>query len=428
LTAGIIVLIILIFVSAFFSGSESAFFSLGEIDRIEIEKSKKKNRKLLLKLLADREKLLSTILIGNNLVNIAASALNTALAIHYAPIIGISVELSVSLFVIMLTLLILLFGEITPKTIAIAHNRNVSLIVSPLIYTLSVALSPISYFFDKTSKFISRLIRSKDHLKPKISESTVINVVSKGEELGVINKTEKNLIQNVFLFDEREVYPIMTPRVRVFALHESKTLHEVQAIVLEKQFSRIPIYSESIDNITGIVNLKNIFKELLTGDKNLTLKEVASKPFFVYETLALSSLLEKFQAEQNHLAIVVDEFGGMAGIVTLEDILEELVGEIYDEKDEAAALIRKIEDHQWLVSGRADIITINRSISGEILVRGDYESLQGLVMSYLERVPAVGDSLLVEPHRFTVKKMAGNEILSVLLEYIPEAEPPENEE
>jgi len=427
LTVGIIVLIILIFTSAFFSGVESAFFSLGQIDRIEIEKSTYKNRKILLKLLNNREKLLSTILIGNNVINIAASALNTALAIYYAPIFGISSKINVSLFAIMLTFVILLFGEITPKTIAISHNRSIALFTSPIIYILSIILSPVSYFFDKTSRFLSRLTPKRHH-KHRISESTVINVVTRGEELGVINETEKNLIQNVFLFDEREVYPIMTPRTRVFALHESKTLNEVQEIVFEKLFSRIPIYSDSIDTITGIVNLKNIFKELLTGNKDLTLKEIASKPLFVYETLSLTSLLEKFKTEQNHLAIVVDEFGGMAGIVTLEDILEELVGEIYDEKDEAAALVRKAGDRKWLVSGLADIVAINRSILGKIMVTGDYESLQGLVMSYLERVPVVGDSLVVEPHRFTVIKMKGNEILSVLLEYIPQEEPIKDEQ
>lgn len=415
---GIIILVILIMLSAFFSGMESAFISLGEIDLIEISKSKRKNRKLLQKLLDNKEKLLSTILIGNNAVNIAATALNTTLAIQYSLQLGLSEEVAVTISAVVLTLTILLFGEILPKSIALNHNRNLALLNAPIIWFLSVALSPINFFLNKFSKFVNWILRGKRQ-PSGITEKTVINVVSKGEELGVIKETEKELIQNVFIFDEREVYSVMTPRTAVFALDESLKLGEVKEELLEKQYSRIPVYSESIDNITGIINLKTVFKELLEKRDNVTLNQLAQKPPFVYETMNLTSLLEKFKTEKNHMAIVVDEFGGMAGIVTLEDILEELVGEIYDEKDEESSLIRNIGDQKWLIRGRVDIITVNKYIKGEIKIDGEFETLQGLIMSKLDRLPVAGDSLFIDPHQFRVSKMRKNEILSVVVEYAP---------
>jgi putative hemolysin len=427
LATGITILVVLIFLSAFFSGIESAFVSLGEIDLIEIGRSSKKNRKILLKLLENKEKLLSTILIGNNAVNISATALNTVLAVHYAAKMGVSEEVAVTVSAVVLAIIILLFGEVSPKSIAISHNQKLSLLAAPIILVLSILLSPLSYFSDKIGKFMVFIFRGHDHNERQISESTVINVVSKGQEQGVIKETEKNLIKNVFLFDEREVYPVMTPRTAVFALKEDLILADVQDQLLEKQFSRVPIYADSIDNITGIINLKAVFRNLLKDRKDSKLKQLADKPLFVYETLSLSALLEKFKAEQTHMAVVVDEYGGMAGVVTLEDILEELVGEIYDEKDEAS-LIRKVGDEKWMISGRTDIITINKGISGEIELEGEFETLQGLIMSKLERLPIVGDVLYVNPHQLTVMKMRQNEIVSVIVEYQPKDEQDQTQE
>lgn len=416
---GIIALVLLIFLSAFFSGMESAFISLGEIDLIDISKSEKKNRKILMKLFENKEKLLSTILIGNNVVNIAAASLTTTLAIHYAADSGIPEELTVAVASVLLAVTILLFGEIAPKNLAMSYNKRISLLLAPVLMVLTIVLSPVNFFIHKISGVFTYLLRNKAP-KSGITEKTVINVVSKGEELGVIKETEKKLIQNVFLFDEREVYPVMTPRTAVFALEESLTLAEVQEEMLEKQFTRIPVYDDSIDNITGIINLKVVFRELLAGRRDRKLKELAHKPLFIYETLSLTSLLEQFKSDQNHLAIVVDEFGGMAGIVTLEDILEELVGEIYDEKDEVSSLIRKVGEDKWLINGRIDIVTINKYISGDITIDGEFETLQGLIMSKLDRLPVKGDSLFVEPHQFTVLKMKQNEISSVVVEYKPQ--------
>lgn len=395
---------------------ETAFFSLGDIELIDIEKSKTRRSEILLKLLADKEKLLSTILIGNNLVNISASALNAMLAVKYADQFQISIELSVTLSSLVLTLIIILFGEITPKIIAITHNRRLSLLFSTLILGLTTILLPVTFLFSYFSRGLTTFFRRGKSKEHRISETTVINVVSKGEELGVINETEKKLIQNVFNFDEKEVYPIMTARPSVFALPDTLTIGEAKEQLLEKQFSRVPVYNGSIDNITGIVNLKSVFNEIVAKKEDSTLAEISRKTLFIYETLALSALLEQFKLKKIHMAVVVDEFGGMAGIVTLEDILEELVGEIYDEKDKIDMHVKKLGSSRWLIDGTTDIFTVNKSIEGKIPVEGDFSTLQGLIMSELERMPKEGDIINVTNYRMTVKQMEKNEILSVLLE------------
>ena len=405
---------------------ETAFISLDDIELIEIEKTNTRNSTILLNLLHNKERLLSTILIGNNIVNIAASTLNAALATIYAPILNISEGVAISLSAGALTIVILLIGEIAPKSLAIRHNRKLSLMFAPVISAFSIVLTPIGIIFDRFSKLLNRIFIRQDRNQEIISESTVINVVSKGEELGVINETEKTLIQNVFLFDEREVYPIMTPRTSVFALNDSLQLLEVKDELLEKQYSRVPIYKDTIDNITGIINLKTVYNHILDPECDARLIDLAQKPIFVYETLTISSLLEQFRSKRTHMAIVVDEFGGMAGIVTLEDILEELVGEIYDEKDEIDTSIRQVESNRWLISGKTDIITINKNIRGEISLEGEFETLQGLIMSYLERIPAVGDFLFVNPHRYEVISMEKNEITSVMVTYRPQDQNEEN--
>jgi putative hemolysin len=420
LIAGIVVLALLVLLSGFFSSMETAYFSLSDIDLIEIEKSSRKNRKIVLGLLKHKEKLLSTILIGNNIVNISAGSLNAFLAQRYASQYGFSPEFAITISAIILTIIILIFGEIIPKTYAIYNNRELGLFFAPVILGFSIIIGPITYFFNKFNLLLNRVFKNKKKKTHKISEKTVINVISKGEEQGVINEREKKLIQNVFQFDDMEVYPIMTPRTSVFALKDSMKLSEVRNILLEKQFSRIPIYKDTIDNITGVINLKTILQDMLNGDQNIKLIALAQEPIFVYETLSISALLEQFKSKRTHLAIVVDEFGGMAGLVTLEDVLEELVGEIYDEKDAIDTSIRKTDPNKWLINGKTDIITINKNIEGEIIINGDFNTLQGLIMSYLERIPVVGDFLFVNPHRFKVINMERNEITSVLVEYSPE--------
>ena len=412
---GYLVLTFLILFSSFFSGMEIAFFSLSELDLVEIENSKSRNRNILLGLLKDREKLLTTILVGNNVINIIASSLVGIFSVHIANTSNYSIQAVAGLFTGILTVVILFFGEIFPKNIAINHNKSLALFFSPAMLSLSTGLLPITFIFHRLSLLINRIFLPKN-TGVSITESTVINVVKKGKELGVINQTETDLIQNVFVFDQREVSSIMTPRTSVFVLHDSSTIGEVLELLLEKGYSRIPIYSNVVDNITGIIIFKQILKELILGNKQVKLKALATKPKFVYETASISSLLDQFRQERTHLAVIVDEFGGMSGIVTLEDILEELVGEIFDETDVFFDAIKNIGPNKWLVQGRLDLITLNRKIQSTITIDEQYDTIQGLVMTQLNRVPRIGDKIEIENYRFTVMKMNKNEIQMVLIE------------
>lgn len=414
---GVLSLTLLILLSAFFSGMEIAFFSLSYVDQIEIEKSNSRNKSILLKLLNQKEKLLSTILIGNNIVNIAASALNTALAIEFADQHGFSRELTATGFAAGLTVAILLVGEIIPKNVSITFNRQLSLFFSPLIHILNVVLSPFSYIFHSITLLINRILK-KDDNTTDISESLVLNVVDKGKELGVINQHENDLIKNVFLFDEREVSSIMTPRTSVFALPDSTTLADALEPLLEKKFSRVPVYDKSIDHITGVITVKEILEELILGDKQQTLYSLMQKPVFIYETVSLTSLLDQFKEDRKHMAIVVDEFGGVAGIATMEDLLEELVGEILDEKDKKTIEVQRIEKNKWLIRGRVDIVTINKEIEADIPVSEQYDTLQGLIMYHTDSIPKIGDSVEADGYRFKVTQMSQNEVQMVLVEQI----------
>ncbi len=416
---GFIVLGLLLLLSAFFSGVESAFISLGDLEILEIEKEKTRNAKILLKLLENKERLLSVILVGNNIVNIGASALATSIAIKYSTTSGLSEEATVAIAAGVLTLFVLLFGEITPKSLAIAHSRKISLKVSPIILFLSWVFFPLAVILDIISSKITKISRGGEEEEEQlISEDTVINVVSKSEEQGVINEREKTMIEKVFIFDDREVYPIMTPRPKVFALNEENTLDEVKEVLLSHQFSRIPIFKKNIDQIDGVVQLTTLLQALLAGRGGEQLKNFGNKPLFVYETLVISTLLERFRNEGNHMAVVVDEYGGMAGIVTLEDILEELVGEIFDEKDMIVEPIRAMGFQKWLVAGSSDLVAINREIEGANFNEdGSFESVQGLIMSSLERLPKTGDLVKIGEHCLTVMKMRQNEIISVMIEY-----------
>lgn len=421
---GFIILFVLVFFSAFFSGMEIAFFSLSYVDQIEIERSESRNRDALLNLLKNKEKLLSTILIGNNIVNIAASALNTGLAIEFADYHGYSRELTATGFAAALTVVILLLGEIIPKNVAIQYNRQLSLLFSPLLKFLNTILTPVSAIFHQITLAINRLLKKEDD-SSKLSETTVINVVDKGQELGVINQHETDLIRNVFLFDEREVSSIMTPRTSVFALPDSLSLADALEPLLEKKFSRVPVYAENIDQITGVITVKEILEELILGDKQQTLYSLMQKPVFIYETISLTALLDQFKQDRKHMAIVVDEFGGVAGIVTMEDILEELVGDILDEKDQRTIEVQPIEANKWLIRGRVDVVSINKEIEEEIPLSEHYDTLQGLIMNSMESIPKIGD--IVEEHgfRFKVTQMSQNEVQMVLVEKL---EQPDNEE
>ncbi len=417
LLAGLLIVFVLLILSAFFSGTEAAFISLSELDIIAFENQSSHSSKAVLRLLSTKNKLLSTLLIGNNLINIIASAISTSLAIQYHTKLGISEKLSITIATLALTTLILIFGEILPKTLAIHHNVFICSFLGPVVEWLSKFFTPVVFLMEYASKLLLKLMPTKQ--TSSFSETTFLHALSKGEELGIIKATEKNMIQNVFSFDERAVYPIITPRTTVFALPGDLPLDQAADKLQKKEFSRIPIYEDNIDQITGIIQYKQVLQELLKGNKDKTLTDLAVKPLFIYETTKLTNVLETMQSQHSHMAIVVDEFGGMAGVVTLEDLMEELVGEIYDEKDLIDKPLKLIKPHTWIANGNADLATLNRELNHPLDENGAYETLQGLIMAKLERLPKVNDILEVENYHLAVLALKKHRILSVRITYIP---------
>lgn len=335
----IILLFVLLLLSAFFSSSETALVSMSRLRVRHLVKQRKPGAKILKKLQDDPKRLLITILIGNNLVNVSASALATLIAMEIFKTNAVSYAIGI------MTFLILVFGEITPKTFATYHNRRFSLFVARPIWILSVILYPLLVVFEGIAFFFMRLFRMEKKKVPLVTEAEIKTIVELGEDIGAIKKTEEALIKNVFKFDDVEVEDIMTPKNKIFSLDSEKKLKDVMPLILKRHHTRIPIYREDPENIMGVINVNNILKCYANGKTNVTLRKIMKHVFYILDTRKLDVLLKEFLSKSVHLAVVMDEQHKLRGIVTLEDVLEELVGEITDEKEiEHLKLKNKIKE------------------------------------------------------------------------------------
>ena len=323
----IILLVVLLVLSAFFSSSETALVSISRLRVRHLIKQRKPGANTLKKLKDDPKRLLITILIGNNLVNVSASAIATLIAMELFTSNALSYAIGI------MTLLILVFGEITPKTFASYHNRRFSLFVARPIWFLSIVLYPFVVVFDGIALFLMKLFGWEKKNKPLVTEAEIKTIVELGEDIGAINKTEEALIKNVFSLDDVEVEDIMTPKNKIFSLDSEKKLSEVIPLILKKPHTRIPVYRENPENIMGVINSKDILKCYANNKINVPLRKIMKQVFFIFDKRKLDVLLKQFLSKNIHLAVVMDENHKLRGIVTLEDVLEELVGEITDERE-----------------------------------------------------------------------------------------------
>jgi len=328
-------LIILLFLSAFFSSSETALVSMSRLRVRHLVNQKKPGAEALKKLKDDPKRLLITILIGNNLVNVSASALATLVAMDIFESNAVSYAIGI------MTFLILVFGEITPKTFATYHNRRFSLLVARPIYLLSIVLYPLVVIFDSVALFFMGIFGWERKKKPIVTEAEIKSIVELGEDIGAIKKIEEALIKNVFKFDDVEVEDIMTPENKIFSLDAEKKLRDVIPLILKKHHTRIPIYRESPENIMGVINTNDILRCYANRKTNVPLRKIMRRVFYILDKGKLDVLLKQFLSKKMHMAVVVDENCKLKGIVTLEDVLEELVGEITDEKEIEALKIKK---------------------------------------------------------------------------------------
>jgi len=394
-------LIILILLSAFFSGTETAFFSLSDIKVKKMLSRKKKNAKLIAKLKSNPQRLLITILIGNNLVNIAAASMATIIVnqIFNSSVIGITTGI--------MTLIILIFGEITPKSLSIKYNEQIACLAAKPLFVIEKFLSPIIWFFEK--------IYPKRGLRvPAITEEELRIMASVGVQEGTVEKKEAEIIKKVFQLNDITAGDVMTPRSEVYAFKENKKLKSVKIKIINSPFSRIPIYKKNIDQITGILYKDDALIHLAKSKADdIILKKIAREVIFVPESMFINELMRVFQTRHIHMAVVVNEYGEVVGIATLEDIIEELVGEIVDETDISEELIKRIDKKTILVHGTTEVKHVNDFFN--ISLDEKYITISGLIQDKLNRIPKIGEKLKLGNVTLEVKDSTKKTVKKVII-------------
>ncbi|WP_297596457.1 hemolysin family protein [uncultured Cetobacterium sp.] len=410
----IIILVVLILLSGFFSASETALTSFKTIDLEDVEKTSKKTAHLLKKWLKSPNEILTGMLLGNNIVNILASSIATAIAINR---MGNSPR-SLAIVTGVMTILILIFGEITPKIMAKNNSKWFSKLVIGPMYYFGLLMKPIVKILMWTSILIGRIlgveVKSENLM---FTEEDLISFVNVGEAEGIIEEEEKEMIHSIVGLGETNAKEIMTPRTSMFAVEGNKTLNDIWIEMIEVGFSRIPVYEETIDNIIGVLYTKDVLNYLKEHSTETKVKDLVREAYFVPETKSIIEILKEFKSKKVHIAIVLDEYGGIGGVVTIEDLLEEIVGEIRDEFDnEEEESIKEIDENRYEIDAMLDIETINKSLSIELPTSDDYESLGGLMMSELGKIPSIGDIVEFEDVKLIVVEVEKMRVSKVEIE------------
>jgi len=390
----IVILIILLFLSGFFSSAETALFSISQTKARHLAKGRGHAATLISAMKEDPHRLLTTILIGNNVVNVGASALATSLAIEMFPGYAVGIATGV------MTFLILVFGEVFPKSIAARNNILIARIAIYPIYWLSILFYPVLIFLNFIPYLTGKIKKS-----PKVTEEELMTIVEAVEEEGQIKEEEKDLIHNIFEFDDTNASEIMTPRGDMFVIDADEPLDLRD--ILASGYTRIPVIEGDIDHIIGIINLKNLFYNSVTSDQPIDVHTSMQPPYFVPEHKKLDKLLQQFKKRRNHMAVVVDEHGGVSGLITLEDALEEIVGDISDETDKEEQHIIGTKPEEWVVLGKTDIDEVNQEIPMEIPDSKEYDTFSGYVIYKIGRIPQEKEEILIDDFCITVKEVDG---------------------
>ncbi|MGF0109526.1 HlyC/CorC family transporter [Clostridium sp. SGI.024] len=403
----IILLIILLIMSGFFSMSETALMALSKIRIRHMVDEGVRGSKLVEKLSQDPSKLLGAILIGNNIVNIGASALATSIAVK---LIGPS---GVGIVTIVMTILVLIFGEITPKSIAKQNSEKVSLFVSKPIGIIVKVFNPLVIVFTSISSVFIRLLGGDPKAtEPFITEEELRTMVGVSEEEGVLEDVEKEMIFNVFEFADSQVKDVMVQRVDIVAVDVHSTYEEVISIIKAEQFSRLPVYNENIDDVIGILNVKDLIMASECKD-NFKVSDYMREPYYTFEFKKIAELFKEMKKTRNHMAVVLDEYGGNVGIVTIEDLIEEVVGEIEDEyDDDRDSDIIVVKEDEYIVDGSARLDYIGDLI-GVTMESEEFDSIGGLVIGELGRFPEQNEEVKINNIKFIVEDIDKNRIKKV---------------
>ena len=409
----LVALVILVAFSAFFSASETAFSSLNQIRLKSRAEDGDPSAARVLAMSEQYDKLLSTILIGNNIVNIAAASIGTVLFTRL-----LDPQRGATVSTIVLTIVVLIFGEVTPKSLAKEMPERVATAVSPFLSLLMLLLSPLTWLFTQWKKLLGHFIHSGE--ADTITEGELMTMVSEAESDGELTDRESQLIRSAIEFDDVEVEEILTPRVDVVAVEDTTSLEELAQTFAESGYSRLPVYHDNIDNIIGVVHEKDFYLAKLK--KAATVEELVVPTLYTTGTTQISQLLRTLREQHHHMAVVVDEYGGTEGIITLEDILEELVGEIWDEHDEVTEDFRQQSDGSWLVAGSASVDDLFETLDLPEDEDIDSNTVNGLVQEKTHHLPKVGDHFTLDHFEGVVTRTARRRVTEVRLSPIPEPE------
>lgn len=396
---------VLLMMSAFFSATETAFTSFNSVRVKNTASNGNKRAALVLQLAEDFDRVLTTLLIGNNIVNITAASIGTLIFTRSFGDIGVSIS------TVVVTILVLTFGEILPKTFAKESPERFAMFAVPVVRVLMVVFAPLNLFFAWVKNFLtSRFNVSSD--EKGITEEELLTIVEEAQIDGGINEQEGDLIRSVIEFDDLEVVDIVTPRVDVVAVSESASTDEILEVFRDTGYSRIPVYQDSIDDIVGVIHQKDFHNEMAQTEK--AIETIMKPPIFVTESMKISSLMRHLQQSKSHIAVVTDEFGGTVGIVTMEDIIEELVGEIWDEHDEVIEEVELLGENEFKVMAATNLDKVFRmlSITDE---ETDATTVGGWVIEQLGRVPKQGDHFVYDNLSVTISKTNSRRVLELML-------------
>ena len=403
----IIALVILLIGSGFFSASETALMSLSRIKIRHMEEDGVRGAKLVGSLLEDSNRLLTSILIGNNIVNIAATSISTSLFITLWGAQGVAAATA------LMTVLVLIFGEITPKTISANTPEKVSLIVAKPIKIFMIILKPVVGIFNIITKIIFKLLGVDDHgVRPFITEEELKTMVNVSHEEGLLEIEEREIINNVFEFGDMQAKEAMVQRLDIVAIDVEDSYEEIIELFKTEKLSRMPVYEETIDDIIGILNIKDVI--FLSDEEivNFDVKKYIRDPFFTYEFKKITQLLEEMKKDKSQMAIVVDEYGGTAGLITIEDLVEVIVGDIEDEYDEEEDEIEVISSNEFLVEGSTKISDVNEVLDIN-LESEEFDSIGGYIIGYIKHIPEENEVIEVDGVKFNIESVDKNRIKKI---------------
>ena len=411
----LIFIIVLIFLSAFFSASETAYTSANKIRLKSKAENGSKAAERALKIIHKYDKTLTTILIGNNIVNILTSSLATVMFIDLLK----DADKGSLVSTVVVTVVVLIFGEILPKTIAKSHAEAFSCAISGIMLFLMTIFTSLSAFFILLQKGANKIFASKEK-EVSMTEQELLSIIDEIEDEGVLEEQEGSLVRSALVFDETIVSQVITPRVNIVAVEINSDIEKVKDVFIKEQYSRLPVYEKTVDHIVGVITQHDLFERIVKGD-SFTIRDIMQETLHIPSLMKISDVLKQMQKNKIHLAVVVDQYGGTEGIVTLEDIIEELVGEIWDESDEITAPVKFISENVFETTGEVSQSDFNRFFESRAMdyqITTDSNTVGGWLFELFGRIPEVNDSIRTDDFNITIKSLEDFRIGTIRFEIL----------